>query len=147
MSAGWIIAAVCMTVLAIVDIREKAIPVTFLVAFGIMAVGYVLMEGEGEWRPVLYSLIPGVFLLAVSLCTRESIGYGDGWVVLALGLLTGAEGCFMAVFTGLLLSALFSLVLLAVHKVNGKSRLPFLPFLTIGLGVFVIAQNGFGNRF
>lgn len=143
MQTGWTIAVVCMGILAIADIRERAIPVIFLVIFGMIAVIYTVTVGEREWISILYSLIPGVFFLAVSLCTRESVGYGDGWTVMILGLLIGAEGCFVTVCVGLLLSAFSSLVLLVLRKVNGKSRLPFLPFLTIGLGVWIIAQKNF----
>ena len=143
MQSGWIIAVVCMSVLAITDIKEKAVPYVFLVVFGMIAVIYTVMRGEKEWINILYSLIPGVFLLMVSLCTKESIGYGDGWTVMALGLLLGAGACFITVCIGLFVSAFFSLVLLVLHKVSGKSRLPFLPFLTIGLGVLMIVQKGF----
>lgn len=143
MQTGWVIALVCMAVLAIVDIKEKAVPVMLILLFGITAFVYRFAAGSREWLSVLYSLGPGVFLLAVSLCTKESIGYGDGWTVLALGMLIGTEGCIVTVCTGLLLSACFSMVLLTLHKVNGKSRLPFLPFLTIGLGGWIIVQKGF----
>lgn len=143
MQSGWIIAIVCMFVLAIADIKEKAVPCAFLMIFGVIAVIYTVMSGETEWMNILCSLIPGMFLLTVSLCTKESIGYGDGWAVAALGLLIGAEACLLTVCTGLVVSAFFSLILLALHKVNGKSRLPFLPFLTVGLGVLMIGQKGF----
>lgn len=143
MQTGWIIATIGMTILAIVDIRERAISIAFILLFDIMAVLYVAMKGDIAGISVLYALIPGAFLLAVGLCTRESVGYGDGWIVLALGLLIGAEGCFLTVCMGLIFSAIFSLVLLILHKVNGKSRLPFLPFLTIGLGVLIVGQKGF----
>ncbi len=143
MQSGWIIAVVCISILAIADIKEKAVPCVFLAVFGMIAVIYIVMRGEKEWLSILYSLIPGVFLLMVSLCTKESIGYGDGWAVMALGLLIEAEACFITVCIGLFVSAFFSLILLVLHKVSGKSRLPFLPFLTVGLGVLMIAQKGF----
>lgn len=143
MQSGWIIAIVCMGVLAIADVKEKAVPSIFLMIFGVIAVIYAVLNREKEWMNILYSLIPGIFLLMVSLCTKESIGYGDGWAVAALGLLIGAEACLLTVCAGLAVSAIFSLILLALHKVNGKSRLPFLPFLMVGLGVLAIGQKGF----
>ena len=142
MQNGWMIAIVCLSLLSIADIKEKAVPCIFLAVFGMIAFIYAVRSGEKEWIHILYSLIPGVFLLMVGMCTKESIGYGDGWVVMALGLLIGADACFVTVCTGLSVSAFFSLILLVLHKVNGKSRLPFLPFLTIGLGVLMIVQKG-----
>lgn len=143
MQIGWMIAIVCMVILAVADIKEREVPIIFLMIFGVIAIVSVIIQGEWEWMTILYSLMPGAFLLAVSLCTRESIGYGDGWTVMILGLLIGAQGCFIAVCMGLILSAFFSVVLLALHKVNGKSKLPFLPFLAIGLGGWIIAQKRF----
>ena len=142
MQTEWIIAIAGMAVLAIIDIREKKVPILFLILFAVPALLCRMAEG-GEWTDILYSSIAGVFLLMVSFCTKESIGYGDGWTVLILGLLVGTEGCLVTVCIGLLLSACVSLILLMLHKVNGKSRLPFLPFLTIGLGGWMIVQKGF----
>lgn len=142
MQSERIIAIVCMIILAITDIREKAVPNMLLAAFGIAAVIYTAAQGEKNGLSVLYSLIPGAILLTISLCTRESIGYGDGWAAMALGLLIGIEACFASLGIGLVLSAFFSLVLLAGHKVTGKSRLPFLPFITVGLGVWIVVQKG-----
>ena len=124
MQIGWIIAVAGMAVLTITDIKEKKIPVATLILFGITAIIYRITEG-GKWIDIVYSAITGVFLLMVSFCTKESIGYGDGWTVLILGLLVGVEGCLATVCMGLLFSACVSLILLVLHKVNGKSRLPF----------------------
>lgn len=142
MQGGWMIAAAGMIVLAITDMRRKEIPLIYLVVFGMAAVIYTIVRGNIEWNLFFSSLLPGIFLLGISLCTREGIGYGDGWAVMILGLLIGTEDCFITVCMGLLLIALISVILLIMHKVNGKSRIPFLPFLTIGLGVELIVQSG-----
>lgn len=140
---NWIIAVTFMLLLTIFDIRKKEIPALWLLLFGAVSFIYVGLKGEKEWIFVVYSLIPGAFFLALSLCTKESVGYGDGWTVLALGVLIGLRQCFAVVFTGLVFSAVFSLIMLVLRKVNGKSRLPFLPFITMGLGVTMIVQGVF----
>ena len=142
MTTGWVIAITGMILLSIADIRERKIPVIYLAAFCMASSIYTLFFGTTGRDSFFFSLLPGFFLRAVSLCTREGIGYGDGWTVMALGLLTGADSCFAAVCAGLVLTALCSLSLLALHKVSGKSRIPFLPFLTIGLGVGMLVQKG-----
>lgn len=113
----------------------------WLASFGISAFIYTVICSDREWYYIMYGLVPGAFLLALSLCTRESIGYGDGWTISALGLLVGAKECVLIVFAGFIFSAVFSLIMLMLHRVNGKSRLPFLPFVTIGMGAAGIAQN------
>ena len=142
MTTGWVIAITGMILLSIADIRERKIPVIYLAAFCMAAAIYTLFLGRTGWDSFFFSLLPGFFLLAVSLCTREGIGYGDGWTVVIIGILIGAKGGFLAVCIGVYVSSLYSLILLAAHKVSRKSRFAFLPFLTIGLGVGFLAKKG-----
>lgn len=117
------------------DIRKKKIPLMVIIVFGTVSVLFLAAGEERPWKEALYALAPGMGLLALAFCTGEGIGYGDGFAVLVLGLLVGALWCLTAVFLGFFLCAVWSLFLLALKKVNGKSRLPFVPFLAVGLGV------------
>lgn len=128
-------AAAFIAICCIFDIRKKEIPVFIIVAFGLLSLIAVAIAQKPELYSVLYSLIPGAVMLGLSLCTKESIGYGDGFVVLVLGVLLGFVECVFVVLAGLFLSAVVGLVLLVFKKVRGKSRMPFMPFLAAGLGV------------
>lgn len=81
------------------------------------------------------SLLPGVFLLLISFCTREKVGYGDGLILLAIGLFTGFYQCFLIVCISLIISSVFGLLLLVFRKADKNSEIPFVPFLVIGMGV------------
>lgn len=137
----WIICLVFMAICTAADIRKREVPIAVIVLFGGVAFFYTVSRGERKWLEILYSLMPGISLLLLSLCTRESIGYGDGLTAMVSGMLTGWKGCVTAIITGLLLSSIFALALLISKKAKGKSRIPFLPFLSIGLGVFYIVQK------
>ncbi len=128
-------AAAFIGICCIFDIRKKEIPVFIIVAFGLLSLIAVAIAQKTELYSVLYSLIPGAAMLGLSLCTKESIGYGDGFAVLVLGVLLGFLECVFVVLAGLFLSAVVGLVLLVFKKVRGKSRMPFMPFLAAGLGV------------
>ena len=139
----WIIAAVFLITASITDIRKKEISVILIGLFVAASAAYSIVFQSMKWNDFLYSLIPGISLLALGIMTKESIGYGDGLLVLALGILLGLEKCLITVGMGLAASAIYALVLLTLRKVNGKSRLPFVPFLTIGLGVtFLVGYQG-----
>lgn len=138
----WIICLVFMAICAVIDIRKKEIPIVIIALFGGCAFLYIIIWERKGWDDIFYSFIPGLSLLLIGLCTRESIGYGDGLAAMMIGILIGWEGCVAAVTGGFLLSAVFALVLLVCKKVKGKSRIPFLPFLAAGLGVFYIVQKG-----
>lgn len=138
----WVISFIFIAICAAEDIRKKEVPVAILALFGILSLVYIGVWGKREWMDVIFSFIPGVSLLLLSLCTRESIGYGDGLVTFVLGILMGWEGCLAVVMIGLLSSAVTALVLLICRKAGGKSRIPFVPFLAVGLGVLYVAQRG-----
>ena len=136
MEMKWIIISVFMAVCTITDIRKKEIPVAVVALSGLALLFYVIFGEKKQWMDILYSLMPGMLLLMLSYCTSESIGYGDGLVVLVIGI------CIAAVTAGLIISAICAAALLALRKAGGKSRIPFVPFLSVGLGVVFIAQNG-----
>ena len=79
------------------------------------------------------ALTPGAVLLVLSRVSRGAVGEGDGWFFLATGLCLGCERTFLLLAGGILLCGLFSLPVLAMGYVYGKSRrkmeVPFLPFL------------------
>ena len=77
------------------------------------------------------SLVPGLFLLAMSLLTHGSIGTGDGWILLAGGLACGGMAAAEELMLALLFCAGFSLILLALGRATRKTRLPFVPFLAL----------------
>ena len=124
-----IAAIIFILISTIFDIKRKEIPIILLVIFGIASIVLAAKVENQNWQLVIYSLIPGAAMLALSLCTSESIGYGDGFVVLVLGVLLGISKCLSCVFLGFFLSSVYSLFLLVLKKVNGKSRFPYMPFL------------------
>ena len=113
----WTICLIFMTICVITDIRKKEIP-------------------------VIVVALSGGCLLFLGLCTKESIGYGDGLAAMAVGMWIGWKGCIIAMISGFLLSSICALALLICKKVRGKSRIPFLPFLAVGLGVFYVVGKG-----
>ena len=139
MEMKWIIISVFMAVCTITDIRKKEIPVAVVALSGLALFFYVIFGEKKQWMDILYSLMPGMLLLMLSYCTRESIGYGDGLVVLVIGICMGMGICIAAVTAGLIISAICAAALLALRKAGGKSRIPFVPFLLIGMGAVLFA--------
>ena len=79
--------------------------------------------------------MPGVFFLILSFVTREKVGYGDGWMLLMIGLFAGYEDCFVILMLGLVLESVTALVLLVFRKIRREDEIPFAPFLLAGMGV------------
>lgn len=132
------IAFVFISVCAVFDIRKREIPLMMLI-FGICtALGmnlWQIFNGALSMAEAGFALLPGVFLLFISFCTREKVGYGDGLLLLISGLLIGFYSCCLSFFIGLICSSICALFLMVLRKAEKNSEMPFAPFLVIGLGV------------
>ena len=123
---------------AVYDTRKKEIPIVLVVMEIFAALGVNLWQiGKGTLTIAAagFSLLPGIFFLLISFCTREKVGYGDGLLLIMTGLCIGFAQCFLGLCIGLVLSSVFVLTLLVLHKAEKNSEIPFVPFLTIGMGV------------
>lgn len=79
----------------------------------------------------LLGVLPGIFLLLVAWLTK-AVGVGDGMVLMSIGIVVGVQKAVLIFGVALFLAALCSVGLLLGKKMGLRSRLPFLPFLTIG---------------
>lgn len=132
------IAFIFLCICAFFDIRKKEIPLGLMISGMAASVGFCLWRiGEGGISVVQagISLLPGLFFLLVGRCTKEKVGYGDGLMLTVIGLITGGYQCFAVLCSALVFSAVFGLVLLILHKAEKDSRVAFVPFLVIGMGV------------
>lgn len=93
--------------------------------------------GETGIFAAALSLIPGMGFFLLSFCSREKVGYGDGWTLLMIGLFLGAYRCFLTLFVGLLAESMVVMVLLMLRKIHRNKEIPFVPFLLLGMGVAV----------
>ncbi len=93
--------------------------------------------GEGTWLSAALAVLPGAVFWLLSFVTREKVGYGDGWVLMMIGLFAGLQRCFLILLTGLVIESAAALVLLAFGRTTGDREIPFVPFLLLGMGVIV----------
>ena len=123
------------------DIRHKEISATGIVLCAVLSgisVGISLYQGG---NPVVeaIALLPGMTFVLLSIATRGNVGIGDGLLLMGIGPAFGLVHTILGVFAALSLTCLVSIVLLALKKGNGKSQLPFVPFMALGMGVMMFA--------
>lgn len=109
------------------DIRSRNVPVWMLAPGGILA-GIRFMCRQDVMGDMLMAMFPGIILLVIALVTKKA-GYGDGIVMLFLGILSGGGVSLMLAVASLFFTAVFSLIMLGLRKVRKDTRIPFLPFL------------------
>ena len=127
--------------------------VTGILLYGaafLLVLVFVLLTGMTAIRDMeaFLRLLPSIFFgeifCAVSfglayLLSRGSMGAGDVKLALVMGLYLTGEYVSGAVLYGCLAAALFSLVQLARKKLGRRDKIPFVPFLYIGLIIRYIA--------
>ena len=94
----------------------------------------LLGSKEDGWF-FLCGILPGVFLLVLSIMTEGAIGRGDGLVSIVLGCYLGIWRVLLLLMGAFLLGAVFGGILLLCKKADRKTSLPFLPFL---LGAYLM---------
>ncbi len=129
-----------MTMASFHDIRTLHIPVWVVIMQGMTAAAQTVIRivaERGISDELKGMLVLAACLLVVSaamtMLKRKAVGSGD-WIVLILTalMLTVAEFC-IEVMTALTAVAVFSAFLMIFKKVGGDHRIPFIPFLTIGM--------------
>lgn len=117
------------------DIRKKTICSGCAACFALGGVICMIADGQAGWMRGFFGLLPGIFLVGISLISRGSVGFGDGLILMVMGLYLGFSPTMTVLFWGILLGAVFGMGLLVFRRADKKTAFPFVPFL---LGGFMI---------
>lgn len=127
---------------SVFDLKNKEIPApTLVMAAFISAIsaGIQLSHNKSACPDILLSLLPGVVMIAAAFLSREGIGYGDGLMALSIGPSLGFEIMLIGTLAAFFLSSIISIALMGFKKAGRKTKIPFVPFITVGMGVALIA--------
>lgn len=116
------------------DIKTKSISANYLnVGFAVGSFFLLIAFKEKSIciEEVLVSLSPGIFLLLWSRFTKEKIGYGDGFMLLIMGMCMEEMKVWYLCQLSFLLCAIFSIGMMGMKKLSKVSTIPFVPFLCI----------------
>lgn len=125
--------------LSITDVRKRSIPAAVLAVFVAVTVIYAVCIGRNMegWD------IFGIILLAGSIygvgkLTDGQIGSGDAAIIFSLGMMLGLRSVVAVVWLGFVLCGIFGLVLMLLGLATRKTKLPFIPFLTVAQLVLMV---------
>ena len=99
------------------DVKEQQISMPVILGLGGTGALYAAAAGH------VPSLLPGCLVLLIGFFSKERIGYGDGWLILALGMWIDTAELLHLFFGGVRLCFLCALCF-------QKKELPLVPFLT-----------------
>ena len=91
-----------------------------------------IISGKRSWAEILAALLPGVVCY---LCARltKTIGEGDAWLILGMGLCFSLKEVLFILMTALFLSALGVSVVMIVKRDITNRKIAFVPFLFCAL--------------
>lgn len=128
-----------MAIISVFDIKTRTIPLWGIVCVFVITIAYIWKIENIQLIDILFSIVPGFFFIFLSFVTRERIGYGDGVIILAIGLVMGLEQCVFVISIAILLSSLFASILLVRRVATKNTQVAFIPFLTVAMGVVTYA--------
>lgn len=114
---------------SIMDILWMEIPVYYVGILLLTAGGYNLITGEISGLQMLMGAFLGAIFFLIGKYTKEQLGYGDAWIITALGILMGISGQLSIVLLAFILAGVLSTVLLLIKRKKGTYQIPFVPFL------------------
>ena len=133
-----LVMGLCLLGIGVVDWRKKRIPMWMLGSLGILSILFRIFVSEVTWKSSIAGLAVGGLMLLIGLCTRQAIGYGDGWMIFLLGFCLGLKDILILVFVAASSAGLCGLILgICRGKIQNQS-LPFAPFLALGYGVVML---------
>ena len=111
------------------DHRERRISVRMLLLAGILGVILDLWLLETTVMELIWGVLPGIALLAVSWASRGEIGAGDGLMVMVMGVYLGAGSVLGVFFCASVFAGIMGFILLFFYKKKRDHEMPFAPFL------------------
>ena len=136
------ICVVYLSVLSILDIRFRKMPVWLLSMGGVLAMAYPIwnvIKGTAiSFLLIVTGAAVGIIFLGIGKVTKEAFGYGDGLVILILGIYLGFWNLTIVLMIAFFMASVMALLLLISKRGKRKLAMPFVPFLCIGYAVFVL---------
>lgn len=116
---------------SITDVRRQSIHSIMVMGFGIAGVMIHLCQQQMTVYSLVAGAAIGVLVMLLSAALKGMVGIGDGLVLTVSGIYLGAARNMRLLCGGLLLTAIYGLVLLVFFKKKKNDTVPFVPFLLL----------------
>lgn len=128
----YFLSGLLLLISSITDFKRREISGVVLLIFFPISLLYYLFSIPKSVFDILGRLFVGFFILLCAYVSRESIGYGDGLIMIITGILLGGYENLELLLLALFLSSIFGLAMIIIGK-QRKVGLPFVPFLFVSL--------------
>lgn len=123
-------------VMAWKDYKTQLIEMRKLLIMGV--IGIVLCGNREEVCQAIGGAFIGGIILLVAWCSKECVGFGDGYLFVVTGIFLGFTQNFALLFASLLLAGSFAIGCLVLKKKRGGDRMALGPFVLTAYVLFVL---------
>ena len=133
----WIILWMILALFCYWDMKDKQLPGICLFAAIAASAGFAVInnvsgeDGTNIWQ-IFSGMLPGIFLTILAFAMKGKLGSGDGLVLVIIGNLVGMKNCLQIFLAAVMLSFVYSCVLLGFFKKSRAYSFPFVPFYFLG---------------
>ena len=96
MKISYLVWFLLLSVVSWQDFQKQEISSWLLILMGSLGTGIQIFEGSVSLGAWFGGILLGAALLFLAFVTREEIGYGDGWLVLVMGMSLGLKFSFLS---------------------------------------------------
>ncbi|HEY9574534.1 MAG TPA: prepilin peptidase [Lachnospiraceae bacterium] len=115
------------------DLKKREISLRLCLLGIVLRVLFLIFYQDISWGNALLGSTLGLCFFGISFLTREKIGYGDGFMVLLTGFYLGLFAMIRLLLYSFIILFLVSVLLYVVVKNKKEIRIPYIPFLFLGL--------------
>ncbi len=132
----YLLSCVSMTI-ALIDAKTLSIPNSLVAALLVLSI-YPMVKHDSIADPLLGLALMAGFFIVILLVFPGSFGGGDVKMASAMGLLLGLKLSIVALETAILAGAIYGTAYAIAMKKSLRSKIPFAPFLCLGLVVALL---------
>lgn len=124
-----------MLIHSITDIKYKKVRLELSLVGIIIGILFIISDIWNGMIPYekASGLLFGIVCLILGKITNEAIGYGDGIILIMLGLFYNVTQICTVIFWAFSFAGIVALMLIVIFQKNRKYEIPFVPFLTLGM--------------
>lgn len=121
------------------DIKKREVTLSLICIYGIFGMLLHLFLDKIAIFDILGGMAIGIILLLIGKLFHQCVGYGDGFIILVSGIYLGMNKNIELLFYSVILSGIFSLILLCIFRKKKDYEIPFIPFVFLGyIGVLLL---------
>lgn len=115
----------------VLDLKTKQISLWVTTIYGAVGILWQIYFGTMTWE-FAFSLVPGILCLLAAWATKERVGYGDGYLLIATGCYLGWEDMLLLCMMAVISAGIWALILCVLFHKGKDYEIPFVPFMLIG---------------